>query len=193
MLGRRPFFVSLLFAVLSSLMMLTGCPSFSTVEADIGNYVPFILQAVGGLLTIFDPGLAAIITPTITIVQASLAALLKVIADWKAADATQKPGIVGDIVAALMVVQTDLGNVLAAVKVNAPAAIYAGVLALVNIILGVIEGYINKLAPVSPTAAARRVQIKGASIVALNYDSSKFRSVWNAKCVELHWTEAQIK
>jgi hypothetical protein len=190
MLGRRPFFVSLLFAALSSLMMLTGCPSFSTIEADIANYVPFILQAVGGLLTIFDPGLGAIIAPTIMIVQAALAALLKVIADWKAADATQKPGIVGDIIAALEVVQTDLGNVLASVKVNAPPAIYAGVLALVNIILGVIEAYINKLSPAAPVAAAKRA---GASIAPLNYDSKKFRSVWNAKCTELHWNEAQIK
>jgi hypothetical protein len=173
--------------------LLAGC-SFDSIETDIENYVPFLLQAVAGIVMLFDPPLGATLGTVIILVNAGLAALVKAVADWKAADATQKPGLVGDVIATLETVQTDLGTFLAAIKENASGPIYTAALALTTIVLGVLQYFINKLTPVASTKA--RVLMAGSEqlqIEPLHYSSKQFRAAFNAKAVALGYPQSQIK
>jgi hypothetical protein len=188
-MNRRTFSKSALLLAVLPTFSLVGC-WFDTVEADIAAYVPFLLQAVSGVVALFDPALAATLQTVITLVNAGLAALTKAIADWKAADAAQKPGFVGAIIAALETATSDLGTFLAAIKVNAPPAIYSAALALITIIQGVLVFFQNKLTGANPVSLK---MVAGTQIEPLNLSSKQFKAAFNAKCVSIGHPESQIR
>jgi hypothetical protein len=172
-------------------LSLEGC-WFQTVEADIADYEPALEKAVAGILGIVSPAWGAVLNTFQPIFTAAFAALEKAVADWQAADSTQKPGLVGAIIATLETVQTDLQNVLAAIQVNAPT-VYSIAEALAGILLGVLQFFLNKLNG-APATKAKVVSIgaKQLQIEPLNYSYKKFRSVYNAKCLTLGVAQAEI-
>lgn len=186
-MNTRRKFIAFLIVGMASLGM-GGC-LLSTIEADIEAYLPVALQAITAILSIVDPAAAAIVEQFTPILQAAFAAITKAIADWQAADAAQKPGFVGAIIATLETIQTDLANLLAAVQVNAPK-IYAVVSGLTAIVLGVLQYFLNKLQGNAVTAM--RV-VKGIQVEPLHLSPKKFISTFNAKAVSLGHPEAQIK
>jgi hypothetical protein len=193
MMTRRQFSkVSFVSLIIGAAVSVSGC-LFSTVEADIAAYVPIALQAVAGVLAIFDPGVAAIFTPLVTLINAGLASVQKAIADWQAADATQKPGLVGGITAALQVVESDFQNFLTSVDVNAPG-VSTAVNSLVSIILGVLLAFQNKLggAPVS-AAHTMTVRAKTLQIEPLKLSPKQFKAAFNQRAESLGHKECCIR
>ena len=169
-------------------LSMEGC-LFSTIEADIEAYLPVALQAVDAILSLINPAAAVIVEKFTPILEAALAAITKAIADWQAAEAAQKPGFVGAIIATLLTIQTDLGDLLAAVQVDAPK-IYGVVYALASIVLGVLQYFLNKLQG-SPATKANVVH--GIQVEPLHLSPKKFVSTFNAKAVSLGHPEAQIR
>src|ERR1700678_2683534 len=102
MQNRRNFF-KMAAATVASLYFMSGC-WFDSVETDIETYGPILLQAVAGVVSLFDPALSATLAAVVAIVNAAIGALIKAVADCKAADAAQKPGLLGDIIATLQTV-----------------------------------------------------------------------------------------
>ena len=147
------------------------------------------LQAVDAILSLINPAAAVIVEKFTPILEAALAAITKAIADWQAAEAAQKPGFVGAIIATLLTIQTDLGDLLAAVQVDAPK-IYGVVYALASIVLGVLQYFLNKLQG-SPATKANVVH--GIQVEPLHLSPKKFVSTFNAKAVSLGHPEAQIR
>ena len=162
---------------------------FSTIEADIEAYLPVALQAVDAILSLINPAAAVIVEKFTPILEAALAAITKAIADWQAAEAAQKPGFVGAIIATLLTIQTDLGDLLAAVQVDAPK-IYGVVYALASIVLGVLQYFLNKL---QGSPATKAQVVRGKQIEPLHLSPKKFISTFNAKAVSLGHPEAQIR
>ena len=175
-------------ALAGGALSLEGC-MFSTIEADIEAYLPVALQAVDAILSLINPAAAVIVEKFTPILEAALAAITKAIADWQAAEAAQKPGFVGAIIATLLTIQTDLGDLLAAVQVDAPK-IYGVVYALASIVLGVLQYFLNKLQG-SPATKANVVH--GIQVEPLHLSPKKFISTFNAKAVSLGHPEAQIR
>lgn len=185
----------MIFSFLAALIAtgLGGCPSFSSIEADITTYVPYVLSAVAGVLALFNPALALLLTPYFNEATAAIAGILSAIQTWKDADATQKPGVVGDIIAALITAQQKLQSLLDSIGVNAPAFV-AIATPLINIILGVFENFIVKLQAANPTpAAAVKMKATLPAIKPLNLNSKEFRAAWNSKCAELGAQKAAIQ
>lgn len=175
-----------------------GCTlTLTAIENTINTYMPVILQAIAGVFAIFDPPLAAILMPLFTLVQAGVAAVEAAIANWKDADATEKPGLVGDIIAALQTAQTSLANFLAAIKVHASGPIYIAASALIPLILGVLQSFVNRLTPAVPASAKFKVRaavtVNGAAIVPLELSAADFKKQFNATAVKNSVPQAQIK
>jgi hypothetical protein len=191
---RRSFIKGLFFGLLIPAM--AGCPMFSSIETDIENYGPILLQAADGILALFNPALAAALQTVITLIQAGIADVIKAVADWKIADAAQKPGFLGDVLAALQVAQQDFATFLASVKLNASAPIYAVVLALVKIVQGVLQFFVNQVTSAIPASvkvqARPAVLIEGGTIVPLKYSSKQFIAAFNAQATSLGHPEACI-
>jgi len=188
-LSRRQFNGLLLVGTAGASFGLEGC-LFSTIEQDVLDYVPVALQAVDSILDLVAPAAGAVATMFTPIIEAALSAVEKSIQDWKDADATQKPGLLGDIIATLQTVMTDLQNFLSAVQVNAPK-IYSVVEALASIILGVLQYFVNKLSPATP--ASKAGMVGGRQIEPLRYSPKQFKAAFNAKAVSLGHPESQIK
>jgi uncharacterized membrane protein len=191
---RRQFSkLSLTGAILGSAFFLVGCP-LGTIEADIAAYAPVAIQAFTAILGLFDPPLAALVLADSNLVLAGLTGVEKAIADWKVADATQKPGLVGGIEAALQVTIADFQTFLTSVDANAPKSLVSTVNALALIILGVLQSFANRLGA-APATAMRTMAIheKVLQVEPLKLSVKQFRAAFNAKCVALGVPKAQIK
>jgi hypothetical protein len=171
--------------------MYTCTATLGSVESDLNAWVPLGLDAFDGVLALFDPPLAALLAPDTTLVIAGLNAIETAISDWEAADATQKPGLVGDIIAGIQTAEKDIGNFLAAVGVSAPALLLPAK-ALANIILGILQYFANKLSGSAATAAATITTKSGAvQVEPLNLSQSQFQSKFDAKADSLGHPEAR--
>jgi hypothetical protein len=163
----------------------------STIEGDINTWVPLGLDAFDGILALFDPPLAALLAPDTALVIAGLNAIETAVSDWEAADATQKPGLVGDIIAGIETAEKDIGNFLAAVGVSAPAFLLPAK-ALTSIILGVLQYFANKLSGAPATAAAVRTLKTGTmQVEPLNLSQKQFCATWDAKAVSLGFPQSR--
>jgi hypothetical protein len=190
MITRRNFTKILL---ASSGFMLAGCPTLGTIESDLNAWVPLGLDAFDGVLALFDPPLAAALTPVSALVIAGLHSIEDAIADWQAADATQKPGLLGGIIAAIQTAQKDIGEFLAAVGVQAPALLVPAK-ALATIILGILQFFANKLSGSATTAASTVTLSTGAiQVEPLNLSQPQFQSKFDAKADALGHPEARGK
>ena len=182
MMNRREFLFA---ASVSSGFMLAGCPSFTTIEDDLDAWVPLGLDAFDGVLALFDPPLAAVLLPVTNLVEAGLKAIEQAISDWEAADALQKPGLLGGIIAGIQAAEEDIGNFLAAVNVSAPALLLPAK-ALANIILGILQYFANRLSGAASTASGT-VTVKSGSfqVEPLNLTHGQFRAKFDAKADSL--------
>jgi hypothetical protein len=124
-------------------------------------------------------------------VIAGLNSIEAAIATWQAADATQKPGLVGAIIAGIQTAQTAIGNFLAAVGIQAPALLIPAK-ALSLIILGILQYFANKLSGFATTAASTRSLAVGTiQIEPLNLSQPQFCAKFDAKADELGHPEAR--
>jgi hypothetical protein len=177
----------LVFAMGLPLMGAAGCDA---IVAQIETYLPVALQAFATIVSLVCAACGPLLS-IIAIVKAGFADVSTAIADWKAADATQKPGVLGDVTAALQVVVKDLQQFLSDVGISNPAdaALAEG---LATIIIGVLQFFINKL---SPTASVKTVAIiNGKAVPTLAITNVKdFKKAFNAKLVALGHPEKQLK
>jgi hypothetical protein len=190
MITRRNFNKSLLAFCALSGAGFAGCPSLTTIEGDIDAYVPLALDAFDGILALFDPPLALVLLPISNIVIAGIKAIETAIADWQTADAAQKPGLLGGIIAAIQTAQKDIGNFLAAVNVQAPALLLPAK-ALAAIVLGVLQFFANRLSGSATTAASViTIQSGTMQVEPLNLSQSKFRTKFDGEADHFGHPEA---
>jgi hypothetical protein len=173
--------------------MYTCTATLGSIEGDLNAWVPLGLDAFDGVLALFDPPLAALLTPFSSVVIAGLNGIEQAIADWQAADATQKPGLLGGIIAGIQTTQKDIVSFLAAVGVQAPALLVPAK-ALATIILGILQFFANKLSGSASTAASTVSLANGTiQVEPLNLTQPQFCAKFDARAVAVGHPEAQGK
>lgn len=158
----------ILAVVLSAALVASGCDALSAATSDI----PVVLQIVTSILSIVavaegkgqaDPAMVAEVKNVAAQATNDLTTAQKLINDYKAASAVDKPTVLGKIDAALSAAQKDLQGVLAVFHVK-DSATQTAISVGVGLALTTVEAIISLLPPPAPSPAmptsrtARRVQ-----------------------------------
>jgi len=170
-------------------LSLEGCDVWSEIEQWVPTGIAAFEQIVILVAPVAAPGIDAIAEA----VKAAFSVLAAAVDQYRNAPADQKATLLQKVILAFNLVSTNLQQFLNAINVPGSSPIVKIVLGLVNIILSTIMGFVNRIQP-TPATAAVRLTLSGQSVnvTPVVRSRAKFKSDWNAACVQAGHPEMQV-
>ena len=168
-------------ALASTTIPLTGCNAVT----DLENWIPVALTSVSAIVKLLGNVIPAPVATTIALIQAGFSALLTAIKNYQAGS-----GVLADITNAITAVESAFASFFT--TLNVPTGLLNTIEGLAQIILSTIQAFANQINPASITRAALTVGGQQVPVSPVKRSVKKYRSDWNAACVQYGHPEAEI-